>query len=130
MTRSTLGSVLSKIAAFTCFTSGYKHKLHLCMRAIPHISNELRRLDKVIPTIFIPAVTGGIYPNKVEKKLLSLSPGYGGLGIPIFSEVADREISNSKILTEQLQTNIMSVATSRWTLCSSRNSNTTKWNVI
>ena len=107
-------TLFSEIAAFapqeayTCFTSGYKHKLNFCMRTIPGISEDLKQLDEVVSTKFIPAVTGGIQPNNVERNLFSLPPSQGGLGIPIFSELADREFTNSALLTEQLQKNILS----------------------
>ena len=106
--------VLSEIAAFapqeayTCFTSGYKHKLNFCMRTIPNIGEDLKRIDEILTSKLIPAITGGIQPNDTERRLFSLPPSLGGLGIPIFSELADREFSNSTILTEQLQKNILS----------------------
>jgi len=37
------------------------------------------------------AVTVGIQPNVTERKLFSLSPSFGGLGIPLFSEIADKK---------------------------------------
>ena len=77
------------------------------MRTIPGISKHLKRLDETITTKLIPAITGGIYPNETERKLFSLPPSQGGLGIPIFSEMAEREFANSSIITEQLQRNII-----------------------
>ena len=93
--------VLSKIAnfapqeAYTCFTAGYKHKLNYCMRTIPNISADLERVDEVILTEFIPAITGGIIPNETERILFSLPPSRGALGIPIFSKQSDIEFRNS-----------------------------------
>ena len=58
--------VLSEIAkidpldAYTCFVSGYKQKFNYYMRRIPGIGNLLRKVDKVVLTEFIPAITGGI----------------------------------------------------------------------
>ena len=40
---------------------------------------------------FTPAIIGGIYVNPVERYLLLLPAKYGGLGIPIFSELAGTE---------------------------------------
>jgi len=76
------------------------------MRTIPGISKQLRKLDEAITAKFIPAVTGGIQPNEQERELFSLPSSYGGLGIPIFSNITDREFSNSQLLMKQLQTNI------------------------
>ena len=50
----------------------------------------------------IPAITGGIRINEVERKLLSLSPKDGGLGIPIFEELSPFEYENSRIITASL----------------------------
>ena len=106
-------SLLSEIAlfapqeAYTCFTAGYKHKLNFCMRTIPDIDKDLKRFDEVVTKKFIPAVTGGIQPNTIERTLFSLPPSQGGLGIPIFSELAKREFENSSLLTQQLQRNII-----------------------
>ena len=49
------------------------------------------RISSLILTKFIPAITGGIYVNPDERYLLSLPAKYGGLGLPIFSELADIE---------------------------------------
>ena len=106
-------SVLSEIAAYapqeayTCFTSGYKHKLNFCMRTIPGINEDLKQTDEIISSKFIPAITGGIQPNAIERKLFSLPPSQGGLGIPIFNELADRELNNSQQVSEQLKLNIV-----------------------
>ena len=88
--------------ALSCFTSGYKHKLNYCMRTIPNVAKLLKRLDDVITKEFLPAITGGIKCSSNERKLLSLPPKLGGLGIPIFSEIADFEYSNSRLITETL----------------------------
>ena len=88
--------------ALSCFISGYKHKWNYYMRTIPNISNLLRQIDDVITKEFILAVTGGVKCSENEKKLLSLPPKLGGLGIPIFSEASDFEYSNSKMVTKKM----------------------------
>ena len=106
-------TLLSEIAlfapqeAYTCFTAGYKHKLSYYMRTIPNIGDALKRFDEVVSSKLIPAVTGGIQPNSTERLLFSLPPSQGGLGIPIFSKLAEREFENSNTLTKQLQKNIL-----------------------
>ena len=105
--------MLSKIArtepqaVFSRFISGFKHKLNYCMRTIPGIKNQLKQLDDVISTELIPAITGGITCSNLERKLLSLPPKLGGLGLPIFSEICDIEYANSIMLTEDLRTKII-----------------------
>ncbi|XP_066926215.1 uncharacterized protein [Clytia hemisphaerica] len=102
---------IAKIApheAYTCFTSGYKHKLNFTLRTIPNIKQHLQRLDEIITARFIPAITGGIQPNETERELFTLPPSLGGLGIPKFSDISDQEFSNSEALTKQLQNKIKS----------------------
>ena len=94
-------------AAYSCFVSGYKHKLPYIMRTIPDISHQLERIDALIGTKFIPAITGGIYVNPDKHYLLSLLAKNGGLGLPIFSELADIEFQYSNIMSENLQNKII-----------------------
>ena len=54
-------------AAYSCFVSGYKHKLTYIMRTIPNISHQLEKIDDLILRKFIKAITGGIYVNSVER---------------------------------------------------------------
>ena len=81
-------------AAYSCFVSGYKHKPTYIMRTIPNISHQLDKIDHLILTKFIPAITGGTYVNPVQRCLLSLPAKYGDLGITIFSELAGIEFQN------------------------------------
>ena len=77
------------------------------MRTIPGISQEFKKIDELIMTRLIPAITGGIIPNVLDRDLFSLPPSFGGLGIPIFSEIAERQFNNSQVLTHFLQKNII-----------------------
>ena len=58
--------ILSKIAwyepqaAYSCFITGFKHKPTYFMRTIPNIGKELKQIDGVVRTEFIPAITGGL----------------------------------------------------------------------
>ena len=47
-------------AAYSCFITGLKHKPKYFMRTIPNIGKELKRLDDIVRTKFIPAITGGL----------------------------------------------------------------------
>ena len=100
---------LSKIAqhapqqAYTCFTAGYKHKLNYCMRTIGNIGPALRKVDDVVTTLLIPAITGGIIPTTAERRLFSLPPSMGGLGIPIFEDFSVAAYENSTNVTMMLQ---------------------------
>ena len=68
------------------------------MRTILNISQQLEKTDELILK-FIPAIASGIYVNQVERYLLLLPAKYGGLGIPIFSELA----GISQIMSEDLR---------------------------
>ena len=104
---------LSKIAetqpqaAYTCFISGFKHKFTYFMRTVPDISSLLQKVDDVITTELIPAITGGIICSSAERRLLSLPPKLGGLGIPILSSISDTEYQNSVKVTENLRNRII-----------------------
>ena len=71
-------------AAYSCFVKGFKHKPTFYIRTILNISSHLKRSDEVITTEFIPAITGGIICLDMERKLMSLPPELGSMGIPIF----------------------------------------------
>ena len=71
------------------------------MRTVPKIKGYLRRLDESIKTEFIPAVTGAIICSDAERELLSLRPKYGGLGIPIFSNISEKEFEYSNMLSKE-----------------------------
>ena len=55
----------------------------------------------------MPAISGGINCSNIERKLLSFPPKLGGLGIPIFSEIADKEYKFSRMISKDLTTNII-----------------------
>ena len=94
-------------AAYSGFIKGFKHKPICFMRTIPNIKTQLKQLDDVIRTEFIPAITGGINCSDTERRLMSLPPRFGGLGIPIFSESAKKEYEYSIILSKDLTTKII-----------------------
>ena len=101
-------TVLSKIAkmelqaAYVAFVSGFKHKLTYYIRTMSNIKHHLTQLDSFVDNVFIPSITDGHICTADERLLLSLPVKRGGLGIPIFSAVADHEFANSRIATEQL----------------------------
>ena len=94
-------------AAYSSFTSGFKHKMTYFVRTLPHVEEIIADLDKVIDQEFIPAITEGHVCSDDERKLLSLPVRLGGLGIPIFSEICSREFSASNRITEQLTDSIV-----------------------
>ena len=89
-------------AAYSCFVSGNKHKLTYIMRTIPNISYQLEKTNELILTKIISTITRGVYVNPEERYFLSFPAKYGGLCIPIFSELAGIEFRNSQIMSEDL----------------------------
>ena len=86
---------------------GFKHKSIYFMRIVPNFKSQLIQLEYIIRTEFIPAITGGINCSDTERRSMSLPPRFGGLGIPIFSESAQKEYEFSIILSKDLTTKII-----------------------
>ena len=93
-------------AAYTAFTSGFKHRMTYFIRTIPNISEKLKPLDEKITNEFIPAISEGHQCTQAERSLLSLPVRMGGMAIPILSEMCDTEFQNSTLATNQLTRNI------------------------
>ena len=78
-------------AVHSGFIKRNKHKPIYFMRTIPYIKNQLKQFNDIIRTEFKPAITGKINCSDTERRLMSLPPRFGSLGIPIFSEHAQKE---------------------------------------
>ena len=77
------------------------------MVTISSASTQLKHLDKVVQSEFNPVITGGVFCNEIERKLIALPSKLGGLGILIFAEISNDEFKNSIKLTECLSTKII-----------------------
>ena len=95
-------------AAYSAFTAGFKHKVTYFIRTIPNLSEILKPLDEYIDNYFLPAITEGHVLNNNDRKLLSLPVRLGGLGIPIYTDLCQKEFENSLKATEILRPNIVS----------------------
>ena len=104
---------LSKIAksepqaAYSAFTAGFQHKMTYFIRTIPDLAETLKPLDDCINNNLIPAITEGHVLSDAERKLISLPVRYGGLGIPIYSEICSKEFEYSRKLTQSLTSRIV-----------------------
>ena len=78
-------------AAYACFLSSYNHKFNYYLRKIPGIAKLLRKVEEIILTQFIPAITSGVTITENERKLLYLAPQPRGLGVSIFEELCEKE---------------------------------------
>ena len=65
------------------------------MRTIGNIGPALRKVDDMVTTLLIPAITEGIIPTTAKRRLFSLPPSMGGLGIPIFEDLSVAAYGNS-----------------------------------
>ena len=82
--------------AYSAFVSDFKSKLSYFMGTIPGISQFLYPLEETVRNKFIPAITGVHICSNNGPRLLSRLTRYGGLGIPIFYELAGIEFENSR----------------------------------
>ena len=89
-------------AAYAAFTAGFKHKLTYFLRTIPNIADLVERVDNILDSKFIPAITENQTITERVRKLLSLPVRLGGLGLPIFSESCNIEFGNSRKISKYL----------------------------
>ena len=87
-------------AAYSAFTHGLRHKLTYFMRTM-ELGNFMGPLDELISNEFIPRLSGGQISPSV-RKLISLPVKYGGMGIPILTELPGKEYSTSVLVTRGL----------------------------
>ena len=59
-------------AAYSAFITGFRHKISFYMRTISGASTQLKYLDEVVQSEFIPVITGGDFCNEMERKLIPL----------------------------------------------------------
>lgn len=104
---------LSKIAkaepqaSYSAFTAGFRHKITYYMRTIPNLEEVLKPLDEVIDRSFIPAIIEGHVLSSDDRKLLSLPVRLGGMGIPLFSEICQKEYEYSLKVTQLIRPRIV-----------------------
>ena len=61
-------------AAYTAFTSGFRHKMTYFIRTIPNIASKLKQLDEKVSADFIPAITEGHRCKPSERERSSKPP--------------------------------------------------------
>ena len=89
-------------AAYTNFTFSAKLKWNYVLRTIQGMERFLQPLEETIRNKFIPALIGYNVSNGL-RKLISLPPRLGGMGITNPLDIANEEYENSLLLTEQLK---------------------------
>ena len=83
------------------------------MRTIADMRDLMQPLDDIINNELIPAILGTDAFSPVDRELFSLPLRHGGLGLPVFSNIADEEYLMSKRLTAPLTTIIVTHKESR-----------------
>ena len=89
-------------AAYTAFTSCIRHRYSFYLRTIPDISDSLQPLEEAIRFSLVAALTEGRQVSDDERKLLSLPPRLGGMGIVSPVQMCNIEHEFSKGATESL----------------------------
>ena len=92
--------------ALAAFTHGLKNKYVYFMRTIPNIEKYLGPLENAIRNDLIPEILEGHSCNDTERKLLALSPKFGGLGLINLLDISCSEFDNSRKITYDLVTAI------------------------
>ena len=67
----------------------------------------MRQVDEVVRHRLIPAIIGGHIINDDERRMLSLPPRLGGLGLKILEEEAEINFRDSMGITSGLQNQIL-----------------------
>ena len=77
-------------AAYSAFTSGYKHKFTYFMRTVENIENSILLLDKVIKKKLIPAFFNDFHMSEEMRSLIALPCKLGGMDIIKHTEIANK----------------------------------------
>ena len=89
-------------AAYSAFTSGYKHKFTFFMRTIENVENFMLPFDKVVKQKLIPALFNDFQISEELRRLIALPCKLGGMGIINPVEFANEDYVNSLELTKKL----------------------------
>ena len=94
-------------SASSAYVTSYQHKMTCFLRNIPGIAEEMRQVDEVVRHRLIPAIIGGHIINDDERRMLSLPPRLGGLGLKVLEEEAEIYFRDSMGITSSLQNQIL-----------------------
>ena len=81
---------------YLCFITKLTNQFWVNYSKHQQSAANLKQLDEIVPTEFIPAISGINCPH-IERKLLPFPPKLEGIGIPVFSEIAEREYKFSRM---------------------------------
>ena len=87
--------------AFSNFVRSFKFKWAYMQRTVPEIGDLFEPLEHVIRSTLIPCFIGR-QVSDLEREIIALPPGLGGLGIENPAKSSDRSFKNSRELTGPL----------------------------
>ena len=102
-------------AAYSAFTSGFKHKFTFFMRTIENIENFILPLDKVIKQKLIPVLLNDFQISEKVRSLIALPCKLSGMDIISLIEIANEHYVISRKLTKKL-TNLIIQQEHRYTV--------------
>ena len=85
--------------ALAAFTHGLRNRYVYVMRTIPEIETHLQPLEDSIRNYLLPPLLEVHICNDDERKLIALSPKFGGLGVINPTEICREEYKNSRGMT-------------------------------
>ena len=88
-------------ASYSAFILGVRHKMTYFMRTMEELGDKLVEVDKVLDEKLIPALFG-CPVSQLERRILSMPVRFGGLGIPVLSQLAKEEYKASSAVTREL----------------------------
>ena len=90
-------------AAYAAFTHGLMSKWLYLSHIMKDTSSSFQPLEQIIRTKLIPALTGKLPPDDIERNLLALPARLGGMALASPSHVINAEYLASNKIMETLQ---------------------------
>lgn len=95
-------------AVYAALTHGFSSKWVFLSRVVPDIATDLQALEDSIRSTLLPAVTGRLPFNDIERQLVALPARLGGFGIGNPAEQSSTEFTASQKITNPLTSAILS----------------------
>jgi len=94
--------------AYSAYVYGLSKRWNYVCRTTPGVADRLTPLEQVTRDEFIPAIINRLFSCTDElRNIMALPPRYGGLGIPVMMDMADREYKFSCKATKLLKEAIL-----------------------
>ena len=94
--------------AYSAYVYGLSKRWNYVCRTTPGVAERLVPLEQVTRDEFIPAIINRLFSCTDKlRKIMALPPRYGGLGIPVLMDIADKEYQFSCRATRMLKEAIL-----------------------